>query len=134
MSQSIQSHTIFNLLVGSDTLPVPVLLKYSQNNPFEVQAQFGGIANGGVEWVFARDLMRDGLEKPSGDGDVNLSPTEINGDKYLTIKLTSPYGKAVMEVPSSEIEAFLALTADAVPYGEEALFGDFESAINDLLS
>ncbi len=58
---------------GDPTLPVGTRLTYEPNDPYAVQMSFR-TGDGQVTWTFARDLLFDGLRRPTGEGDVHLEP------------------------------------------------------------
>ena len=84
------------VVADADAVPLPVSLRYSASDPYAVRAVFSGDGME-VEWVFARDLLRNGLTCPVGDGDVHVWPSWGTGRELLMISLTSPDGQAVLE-------------------------------------
>src|SRR4029078_13035736 len=71
----ICSPAVFEL-VSPDSAPVPVKveLTYDNRDPYAVQASFRTGQGTAVDWVFARDLLADGLMASSGTGDVRVQP------------------------------------------------------------
>ena len=63
-------------LIAPDAAPVPVKveLSYSSRDPYAVQASFRTGHDSTVDWVFARDLLADGLVDSAGTGDVRVQP------------------------------------------------------------
>jgi Streptomyces sporulation and cell division protein, SsgA len=94
-----------------------------------------------VEWIFARDLLADGLMTPEGDGDVRVWPsleTDPDDEEYgarsvLNIELSSPFGEAHFEAPADAIASFLDRTYRIVPVGRETDVIDFDAELNGLL-
>lgn len=78
-----------------------------------------------VDWVFARELLDDGLadhiEFPTGD--VQICPDA--GDE-LRIELSSPNGFAVMWLAADRVTSFLAESYAVVPLDKEADRIDWE--------
>ena len=72
----ICSPAVFELISpDSPAVPVKVELTYDSRDPFAVQASFRTGQGTAVDWVFARDLLADGLMASSGTGDVRVQPT-----------------------------------------------------------
>jgi len=82
-----------------------------------------------VEWVCARDLLREGLALPSGNGDVRISP---EGDDLL-IELLSPSGNAQLLASHSEIAVFVDRMLTAVPEGRESDFYSLDTELEFLV-
>jgi hypothetical protein len=86
-----------------------------------------------VEWIFARDLLAEGLSHPAGEGDVRLWPSTGPGRHVLNIALSSPFGQAQFEAPLAALTGFLLRTFEVVPTGREGDFIDIANELNDLL-
>ena len=84
-------------------------------------------------WVFARDLIAQGLESPAGEGDVGVWPSRSQGEPVVCLALSSPNGQALLECPRADIAGFLEQTLGTVPAGDESLHLDVETPINQLL-
>jgi hypothetical protein len=122
-----------NLVMEADYgLPVHAEFLYSVDQPLAVIARFR-VGKDTVEWVFARELLSDGLTRPTGDGDITCWPVNISGRSVLAINLASDTGHALLEAPADEVEGFLRRTFDIIPHGAEADFIDFDALIADLL-
>lgn len=100
----------------TQTIALHVTLTYRKSDPHAVRAGFHTGQDQPVEWVFARDLLQKGTEKPAGDGDVRIFPGE-NG--LLGLQISSPYGQARFDLPSGPVAGFLRQTYQLVPAGEE---------------
>jgi hypothetical protein len=126
----VESTIKLRLIEFSDTdaVPLSVSLRYSAADPYAVSAVFNcdGMA---VEWVFARDLLRDGLSAPIGDGDVRVWPSWGIGRKLVMISLTSPDGQAVLEANVKDVRDFLKRTIAVVPEGGETAHLDVDAAL-----
>lgn len=118
---------------GEATVPVPVHLRYDSADPYAVQATFrtGGL---GVDWVFARELVAAGVNRPVGQGDVRLWPGSGSEEDLVFIALASPDGRALLEAPGSQLRDFVARTALVVPPGEESRYLDLDSTLAALLA
>src|ERR1700761_4379792 len=64
-------------LVAAEQAVVPLVasLHYSGNDPYAIRMAFYVGSEDPVEWIFARDLLADGLMTPEGDGDVQIWPS-----------------------------------------------------------
>jgi hypothetical protein len=108
-------------------------LDYSAHDPFAVSATFR-TGEGDITWVFARDLLRDGLTDRSGDGDIVIRPGHPSRGPIVTITLTSPSGAACIEGSRHDLAAFVQEIYSVVPDGSEWLYLDLERTIDDLLA
>jgi len=115
---------------GDASLPVPARLAYDARDPYAVRATFLA-GDDAVEWVFARDLLASGVDRPVGEGDVHVWP---RGAHIVLIALTSPDGRAVLAAPSSEVAGFVDRTYELVAAGDESRHVDVETAIARLLA
>ncbi len=113
-----------------DSAPVRCTLEFRLEDPYAVRATFH--ANGtAVEWLLARDLLRAGLTRCAGDGDVQVAPAPGNGQQ-IQVTLTSPSGRAVLVASRESVALFLGRTDALVPYGQERL--DLDRLAQALLS
>lgn len=117
----------------AESVPLPVTMHYSAADPYAVQASFAG-EGVAVEWVFARDLLLDGLRRPCGDGDVRVWPSRAGSGDQVLIALSSPDGHAVLEADAGDLRAFLDRTVALVPPGRESEHLDMDAAIGALLA
>ncbi|MFJ5922782.1 SsgA family sporulation/cell division regulator [Kitasatospora sp. NPDC092948] len=123
-----------HLVVSSElSFRIVVDLDYDGDDPFAVRFTFRLPGDEPVTWVFARDLLVDGLSRPSGEGDVHLRPLgEDLGEVDLLLR--SPDGDARMRAAAAPLLAFLARTDLVVPMGQEAAAGDLDQELADILS
>ena len=120
------------VLTAERSVSVLALMDYAAHEPFSVRATFR-TSEGDVNWVFARELIAEGLRKPAGDGDIAMWPSKTDGREVLCISLSSPSGQALMEAPRDSIEEFLARSYTVVPAGSESTLIDMDSLIDRLL-
>lgn len=90
-------------------------LSYRSSDPFVVRATFTIPGARPVEWVLARDLLREGVVLPSGIGDVRLFP----GDQGLLLELRSHQGRAFLYGAIDPIVDFVQRIYALVPDGTE---------------
>ncbi len=114
-------------------LPLPVYLRYCVDDPFAVSVAFQG-PDEEVTWVFARDLLADGLERPLGEGDVTVRPERRETQDVLVIGLASPDGAAELEADAEEVRAFVELCESVLPRGREHTVLDLDAALEELLA
>jgi Streptomyces sporulation and cell division protein, SsgA len=132
-SKTIRSTATFEL-IAPDTAPVPVKveLSYSSRDPYAVQASFRTGHDSTVDWVFARDLLADGLVDSAGTGDVRVQPMSSDPTR-IELELTSPSGHALFSTSAQSLSDFLDRTYEAVPPTSEYSWLDFDAALSDLL-
>jgi len=123
-----------HLVVSSElSFRIVVDLDFDGDDPFAVRFTFHLPGDEPVTWVFARELLVDGLSRPSGEGDVHLRPLgEDLGEVDLLLR--SPDGDARMRAAAPPLLAFLARTDLVVPMGQEAAAGDLDQELAGILS
>jgi hypothetical protein len=88
-----------------------------------------------VTWVFARELLAEGLYIPVGCGDVRIAPVPDAGDMGLIqVELSSPDGSTRFELNGDDVADFLTATSARIPIGEELLWASIDDALAALLS
>ncbi|MFF8782971.1 SsgA family sporulation/cell division regulator [Streptomyces sp. NPDC015140] len=122
-------------LIVSDecSLPVPADLRYDTADPYAVHATFHTGAEETVEWVFARDLLTEGLHRPAGTADVQVWPSHSLGQNVVCIALESEEGRALLHAPARSLDAFLKRAETAVPPGTEHECLDLDQELSTLL-
>lgn len=130
----ISSPAVFDLIApDAPAVPVKVHLSYHSRDPFAVQASFRTGNGSAVDWVFARDILQDGLRAPSGSGDVRVRPMPQHAHR-VQLELSSPSGHAVFTTCAQTLGDFLGRTFAAVPHDTECSWLDFDVALSDLLN
>ncbi|MGY1772318.1 SsgA family sporulation/cell division regulator [Blastococcus sp. SYSU D00813] len=136
-SRSTPGHstsTTLHLVGPHSWTEVPATLGYEVADPFAVRIAFGDPgADDGISWLLARDLLRAGLDRPAGEGDVRLWPARTTGD-VLFLHLRAPSGEALFEVSRAAVAAFLRQTEQLVPPGEESAVLRVDDELAALLS
>jgi len=128
-------------VVTSDTrmAGVPAVLRFRSDDPFAVRLAFldvdpdrgeDGRVVDGIEWVFARDLLTDGLHTPTGEGDVHVWPF---GPGDLMIELRSGASTALVITPQVAVRMFLCHAYAIVPAGSEPRHLDLDRALARLV-
>jgi hypothetical protein len=127
----------FRLIVPQQTIvPLVASLYYSSEDPYAIRVAFHVGLDEPVEWIFARELLSNGLKEREGIGDVRVWPAAGEGGaagQVLHIELSSPFGEAHFEAPTRDVSDFLRRTYRIVPAGQESGFVDVEAELTDLL-
>ena len=120
---------------GGPSLPIRAGLRYETADPWAVRVAFqtGGEGDGVVEWMFARQLLTDGVATTVGEGDVRVWPTEVDGDYFVNLAMASPSGSALFEIDRDTLVEFLQQTYLAVPTGTEEEVVDLDAELALLL-
>jgi hypothetical protein len=112
-----------------DAVPVRASFEYDPGDPFAVRAEFHlDEAAEPVVWVFARDLVTEGLRGPAGQGDVSLWPARSDSGpgSVVCLALSSPDGQALFECDTDRVVEFLERTFATVPPGDESRHLDLD--------
>lgn len=121
-------------LLGDLPVPMTAQLEYRAEDPYAVHALFEVAAEAPVRWIFARDLLDEGLVHPVGDGDVHVSPcVDAFGRHTVQIELSSSDGMAVLEASAEDLLRFLEQCYRLVGPGLESLHVDVDAALARLL-
>ncbi|MDT0616039.1 SsgA family sporulation/cell division regulator [Streptomyces lancefieldiae] len=95
-------------------------LIYRASDPYAVEARFRVNGQGETVWIFARDLLKKGLEHKNGIGDVVVWPdADPQNEPRIFIRLSSPEGTALLSVADTGLRAFLEAASKLVAFGEE---------------
>lgn len=133
-STTVQGHLAMGLVVSPElTFNIVVDLEYDPGDPYAVRFTFHLPGDQPVTWVFARELLLDGLSGPSGEGDVHIRPV---GEELaeVGIVLRAPGGDAVLLCSAAPLVAFLARTDRLVPMGQEIIARELDAQLADILS
>ncbi|MFE9359561.1 SsgA family sporulation/cell division regulator [Streptomyces olivaceoviridis] len=120
------------------TQPVRTRLTYRVCDPYAVEARFGADSGNETVWTFSRDLLRDGLQKEAGLGDVIVwRGKEPRQQSRVFIRLTSPEGKALLSAAEHDVRAFVEAAGRLVRYGLEhsylqPMMDSFEATLGEL--
>lgn len=121
---------------GGPSLPVLADLGYASDDPWAVRVAFqtGGEGEGVVEWMFARQLLVEGVARAVGDGDVRVWPAVSGRDRVVHLAMASPSGSALFEIDRDDVVGFLKQTYLAVPTGSECHAVDLDLELSLLLA
>ena len=129
---TVRSELELRLVVpGGPSLPVLADLRYSADDPWAVRVAFqtGGEGDGIVEWMFARQLLTDGVAGAVGEGDVRVWPSMSGGERVISLAMASPSGSALFEIDRDALVEFLQQTYVAVPTGAEEDVVDLDAEL-----
>jgi hypothetical protein len=138
------ARTTLHLVGPHSWTAVPAALVYDSADPFAVRVRFGDAADvaptdpgdpeddGGVEWLLSRELMRTGLTRPAGDGDVRIWPARGALD-VLFLQLRAPSGEALFELSAAVVGEFLREAERLVPAGQESALLQVDDELSALL-
>ncbi|MFI6844483.1 SsgA family sporulation/cell division regulator [Kitasatospora sp. NBC_00085] len=109
--------------------------RFDTERPYEVLLTFHLGRPDEADWVFSRDLLRDGLRSLSGQGDVKLWPAycPCHGST-LHLALESPHGSALLEVSKPRVQAWLDRTYVLVSEQAEQAYGPTDAQLSALLA
>ncbi|MEK6441214.1 MULTISPECIES: SsgA family sporulation/cell division regulator [unclassified Pseudonocardia] len=126
-SDSVQQD-MFTVLHGQ---PAPVVTRwtYTATDPFAVTLAVRTRHDRWVEWLVGRDLVLEGLSRPTGDGDIRMSPQLVQGYDIVEIEIRSTDGRAVLEVDRDLLRHFVDSTAEMIAFGEESDRMDLDGMI-----
>jgi len=121
---------------GGPSLPVLATLRYETADPWAVRVGFqtGGEGDGIVEWMFARQLLTDGVSRAVGEGDVRVWPSKLGREHFINLAMASPSGSALFEIDRDALVEFLQQTYLAVPTGHEEEVVDLDAELAVLLA
>ncbi len=126
---------------GGPSLPVLATLRYETADPWAVRVGFqtganneDGSGDGVVEWMFARQLLTDGVSRTVGEGDVRVWPSKLGREHFINLAMASPSGSALFEIDRDALVEFLQQTYLAVPTGHEDEVIDLDAELANLLA
>jgi hypothetical protein len=129
---AISADLDLTLVLGDDRIiPVAATLTYSIAEPFAVSALFR-TTDGNINWVFARELLENGLTASVGEGDVVIWPAHDADGDIICISLSSPGGNALLEADTGELRTFLDASYNIIGRGSESEYVDVDSFLEAL--
>lgn len=122
---SVIAHTGMTLIADDGDVHVDAELTFTTRDPFAVRVVFTVTAAPAVEWVFARELLIDGISAPAGTGDVQVFPCHDG----IVFELTSPSGRARLLADAGTLTRFAHNTLQMLPLGAESKYFDLDQEI-----
>jgi|GEM_PF-198779 len=99
---------------------VPARLSYFADDPYAVHLAFHTDSDAPVVWVFARELIVEGMFRACGQGDVRVWPARAGGRPLVCLALSSPAGEALLEIPGAPVAEWIEQALRLVPSGAES--------------
>lgn len=124
----VDADTMMSLVSDPDAPFVEAELRYFTNEPFSVRLSLSLGEAPSVEWVFARELLIQGVRLPAGQGDIQIYPI-FEG---VVIELHSPDGEAQLLADTAVLTRFADAVEAAVPLGKEDEFFSLDAELADL--
>lgn len=135
MHTVVERRLELNLVLSPEhSVPVPARLLYLADDPFAVHVAFHVGSDAPVNWTFARELLIEGVQRPSGHGDVRIWPAKADGRDVVCLALSSPDGNALVEAPTAPLTTWLDHTLRLVPTGTESERLGLEIGLTRLLT
>ncbi|MET0234126.1 MAG: SsgA family sporulation/cell division regulator [Kibdelosporangium sp.] len=108
-------------------------LRYDTTDPYAITALFHPAGADEVRWVFARDLLEQGLVRWVGEGDVRIGP-DLTDPESTGVELISPSSRVLLRVSTRQVVDFLDETYRAVPPGAQESWLDIDTQIERFLA
>jgi hypothetical protein len=112
--------TPLTLMVSAETgnAEIAAELRYDPSDPLAVCLAIGVECLEPVLWYFGRDLLADGVSRPTGVGDITVEPATGSEGREVRITLATNC-LATMIAPRDKVIEFLVESFTAVPSGCE---------------
>ncbi|MFG2718701.1 SsgA family sporulation/cell division regulator [Streptomyces sp. NPDC048416] len=134
MRESVQAEVMMSFLVSEElSFRIPVELAYEATDPYAVRMTFHLPGDAPVTWAFGRELLLDGINGPTGDGDVRIEPSDPDELSDVHIRLQVGADQALFRAGAAPLVAFLDRTDKLVPLGQEWTLGEFDEHLEDAL-
>jgi hypothetical protein len=120
-------------LISAAPRAIPAALRYRRTDPYAVRVVFPPIASldgAEVTWAFDRDLLREGLRRAAGTGDVTVRPCGPGG---AAIEFHTAEGTAMVWFDARDLRRFLACSYGVVARGDESRHLDVDGDLAALL-
>lgn len=130
IDHTVQAQLITNPPTTRSLTPA---LRYDELDPLAVRIVFPpdiSLDGAEVSWVFARELLAEGLRGAAGEGDVHVWPC---GLERTVIELHTGEGVAVLEFRAADLWGFLQCSYELVPAGGESARLDLDEGLASLL-
>jgi hypothetical protein len=128
MTNDAVRQDMFTVLHGQET-PIVTRWTYRPADPFAVGLAVRIEQGHWVEWLVARDLVVESLDRPTGEGDIRMRPRYAGGSPVVEIEIRGTDGRAVLEVDRHLLHRFVEDTLAAVAQGAEVDQIDLDAEI-----
>lgn len=135
MTDTVQAEVIMSFLVSEElAFRIPVELDFDAADPYAVRLTFDLPGDVPVTWAFSRELLLDGLSRPSGEGDVRVEPASGGHLSDVFISLQVGAERALFRVSAPPLVAFLDRTDRLVPLGAEEVCETLDAVLDRILT
>ncbi|SEN88898.1 SsgA family sporulation/cell division regulator [Actinacidiphila rubida] len=117
------------VVAGEPQVSLPASFHYHRADPYAVRLAIGTKCSGTVDWVFARDLLWEGMSRPVGEGAVLVSPRSSARGPVVRIIVRSPAGSAMFDIRTAAVADFLHRAHRLVPPGTEGSHTDIDHLV-----
>jgi hypothetical protein len=133
MTNDSVQQDMFTVLHGQ---PAPVVTRwtYCVDDPYAVSLGVRTRHDRWIEWLVARDLVVEGLDRAAGEGDVRMSPQVVQGYEIVEIEICSGDGRAVLEVDRDLLRHFVESSIELVALGDESAYINLDGEIAKITS
>ncbi len=129
VSSFTQFVTVQHVSTTGVLTPVSAVLGYDCEDPYAVTVVFR-TGKRSSTWTFGRDLLSEGMLRPTGDSDVRVWPClDLEGRSVVMLELCSDDGEALVQLPGAEVAPFVRRMHEAVRPGDESDHVDVDAAI-----
>jgi Streptomyces sporulation and cell division protein, SsgA len=132
-SQTVTTPLTLSVSASTGDAEMQAELRYDPHDPLAVTLAIGTECDSPVIWVFARDLLAEGVNSASGEGDITVEPGNNADTREVRITLATDC-LATMIADRNKVLEFLVASFTAVPSGTEMDRIDFDAEIAALLS
>ncbi|MFJ9352601.1 SsgA family sporulation/cell division regulator [Streptomyces sp. NPDC101237] len=119
---------------GEPQVSLPAVFHYHCADPYAVRLSIGATSSGPVDWVFALSLLKVGLGRPVGEGNVLVSPRRSSHGPVVRVVVRSRLGSAVLDMMAGPVAEFLDRAEELVPPGTEGHHVDIDRIASLLLA
>ncbi|MDQ3615810.1 MAG: SsgA family sporulation/cell division regulator [Actinomycetota bacterium] len=128
-----QALTLEVIAADGALISIQAELSYDPAAPYAVTTVFATSPEK-LTWTFGRELLCEGVQAPSGSGDVHVWPClDIDRRPVVMIELCPPGGGALIQVRTDDLVRFIKQMTDVVPLGRESEQLDIDGTILALL-
>jgi Streptomyces sporulation and cell division protein, SsgA len=130
----VRAELTLRLVAPRADVELDATLRYTADDPYAVHLSFPTApGQDGIEWMFARQLVADGLTAPAGDGDVRIWPSPDDPSGPVYVELCSPSGRALFAIGRDVLADFVQRSLAVVPTGDEGGHLDLDAELDLLL-
>ncbi len=112
--------------------PITAVLTYTPSDPYAVRLTFLRGSRETASYVFARDLLADGLDETAGQGDVTVAPHEQPDWLVITLRQDDGYPFEVY-IARDDVMNFTARVYWLVPMHREREWIDWDAELATVL-